>query len=387
MSGNSSKNSVSPQKGFFKRMLSQDVSRGAKHSEVRQRHPEFAVSSDTAVTPGRMVKPQETVISPAVKQLNKEGYAVFNTPEGQDIYVTIQPDSAFFEEEKPAMVRMAGDRFVGSGRQAVPAEAPVMQVQEPEYEVMIFDQPADIFSNASRREEYEEIDFNEIIIKSNDSFEEEFEQAPLFFRPSSEEAYEPIIEETFMMDAAPEYAETSTDAVEEVSEASYGGYMEIQEQDEEISVEEIPLTEAPAGLYLDGNRPNDVALTDDEESDEPSSFVEVSMEAETAVTSEAAVPAAEILLLPSPSEERAIYQEEPAAEFVIEEASETVTETPLIIEVADPVADIMKLTIPGLRMNEELMLEFTQDWEMKIPEDGLESYDCRFALRTEERVS
>jgi len=38
----------------------------------------------------------------------------------------------------------------------------------------------------------------------------------------------------------------------------------------------------------------------------------------------------------------------------------------------------MKLTVPSLRMSDELIAELAKDRDMTIPDDGLESYDCRF---------
>jgi hypothetical protein len=100
MGGYSSNNdSVSSQRSFLKRMLRQESSRPVMQAEVKQRHPGFTVSNETAVTPGRMAKPQEMIVrSEAVKQLNREGYYVYNTPEKQDVYITIQPDKAFFDD-------------------------------------------------------------------------------------------------------------------------------------------------------------------------------------------------------------------------------------------------------------------------------------------------
>jgi len=390
MSHNSSNNSVSPQKGFFKRMLSQDQGRGVKQTEVKQRHPGFVVSNDTAVTPGRVSKPQEVVISPAVRQLSKDGYEVFNTPEKQDIYITIQPESAFFEGEEPRMVRMAGGSFVGA-RQAASFEAPVRAAPEPE--PMDYAQPSDIFANASRREVYDEIDFNEIIIKKNESFEDEIEQEPLFFSPSYKESYDPVFEEQVVTRREPEAAKTSTGAAgaagADGAEAPFIGYREAPGYDiEEVPIMDIcsglePVTDVPAGLYVDGHRAVSRAAAGIEAAGHPA-FVEAPMEAETAETSGAAAT----------EPVQAAFQPEALAEYFgylqaqegeaqapvapTGEASETIADVPVTVDVADPVADIMKLTVPGLLMSDDLISELSMGADKAIPEDGLESYDCIF---------
>ncbi|MCL2032898.1 MAG: hypothetical protein FWG96_06510 [Methanomassiliicoccaceae archaeon] len=492
MSYSSSNNSGSPQKGFFKRMLSQDQGKGAKQSEVKQRHPGFVVSTDSTVTPGRMSKPQEVVISPAVKQLSKEGYVVFNTPEKQDVYITIQPESAFFEDEEPKMVKMAGGSFVGA-KQGSSAEVPLKT--EPESEPVKYVQPADIFSNAARRDEYEEIDFNEIIIKKNDSFEEEIEETPVLFKPSFEEVYEPMFEETFKISREPEIAKTSTDAAKvEAPKISFTGYKEVPEYTVEeapfrgMFVETPPVTDVPAGLYVDGHRAVNRAEAGAGVKKEHPMFIEAPMEADVAVTSAATLPMIEqvMVLQESPLEYfgylptlektdeadeiavedtvettaedtieitvedvseiavedtveatvedvveitvedaveatvegaveaivedaveatvedavEAIVEDtaeitvedaveatvgdsveiavEDAVEITVEETSETIADIPKTVDVVDLVADIMKLTIPGLHMSDEMLSELAQDTEATIPDDGLESYDCKF---------
>ena len=386
MSGNSQNNSGSPQRGFFKRMLGQEPSRDAK-PEIKQRHPGFAVSSEAAVTPGRTARPQEVIISPAVKQINKDGYVVYNTPEKQDVYVTIQPESAFFDDEEPVMKRMAGGSFVGGNKQPSAAAVPVRN--EPEPEPIVYDQPADIFSNACRREVFEEIDFNEIIIKKNESFDTEFEEAPVFFKPSSGEVSDPIMEESFGMKSEPETASTSTGEVE-APKMSFMGYKEVPEYEvDEVPTEikeapaEVPITEVPAGLYVDGRRPIDTAEADAEGKEEPSSFVEMSAGTEMAMTSEAA-PIEEVTVIPRLPDLLSV----PAAaeenippvicETEVEDVSPTVADAP--IEIVDDVADIMKLTIPELQMSEDMISELSKDIQRNIPEDGLEAHDCMFHL-------
>lgn len=379
-------------------MLGQDQSRIAKQSNVKQRHPGFTVSNDTIVTPGRSAKPQEVVISPAVKQLNKDGYVVYNTPEKQDIYVTVQPDSAFFEEEEPRMVRMAGGSFVSGNRNSASVEVPIRS--EPEPEPIEYAQPADIFANAARREELEEIDFNEIIIKKNESFEEEIGSTPELFTPYTEVVAEPVFRETVVATVQPELAQTSSAAVEAIPEAkvSYMGYREepeyIVEESQTVDIVEdepiiesaiedvvemtVPVTDVPSGLYVDGYRTIDVAEADVEETAEMSSFIEPSLVAEMAETSEAALPSMFTEEVSVPLIGYAVSEGTGASEIMIEDTSETIAELPVIIEVVDPVADIMKLTVPTLHMSDDLLAELSKEDGLHIPDDGLEAYDDKF---------
>ena len=622
MSDNSSNKNGSLQKGFFKRMLSSEQSKSAKQAEVKQmdvkqRHPAFTVSNNTVVTPGRTVKPQEVIISPAVRQLNREGYVVYNSPEKQDVYVTIQPESAFFDDEEPKMVRMAGGSFVSAGKRAGHVDVPIRSEAEPE--PVIYTQPADIFSNACRRDKFEEIDFNEVIIKKNDSFEAEIKDAPALFKPNYQEVYEPVVEESFKavvkeavvtssagavakepaMSFAgyreePEYELQDIPAIIKIEEpkVSFAGYreepeyeiqespleaekedhgeiqdvlaemkteepeyniqditvkttaeesecdiqdiiaeakteepehdiqditvevkmeepefelqeipveakteepeyeileipVEVKTEEPELELQEIPIeakaeepeceiqeipaevkieepecdtqeipvevkieepefeleeahaevkieepecdtqeipveakieepelvleevpvevkaeepkyevqeapveealiTEVPAGLYVDAHKPIDFAKADDKEESGPPSFVGVmSMETEIAVTSEAA-PIAEVMLLQStdilsiPAPEETGPTAETVCETVAEKCSETVSDVPAQVEIFDEVADIMKITIPSLRMSDGLIRDLSQGWERIIPDDGLEVYDCIF---------
>ena len=452
MSGSSDNNSGSLQRGFFKRVLGQEQSRSAKRPEVRsevrqmemKQRPGFTVSNEASATPGRTARPHEVVISPAVKQLNREGYVVYNTPEKQDVYITIQPDSAFFDDEEPKMVRMAGGSFVSAEKHGSSVSIPIRS--EPEPESAVYTQPADIFCNACRRQELEEIDFNEVIIKKNESFETEIQEAPVFFKPSSyENVPEQVMEKLFKIGTGneaeiamtssaevkiepreisfagyreePEYEVEEISAVEEKTESreiSFAGYreepeykaeeialVEVKAEEQEVSssagnreeaeckADDVPsvepqIAEVPAGLYLDGCKPIDSAKADVEETCDFSSFMGI-MEAETAVTSVSAPveeivaiaqPSVNYLSLPVPKEEEPA--EQTACEAPAEKTSETVTDVPIQIEVFDEVADIMRITVPSLHMSEDLIAEFAQDWERRIPEDGLEAYDCVF---------
>ena len=181
-----SSDSGSSQKGFLKRMLKSDQSNKAKQSNVGQRHPVFSTINNALNPQDNAPKYQETVMSNATKKLNKDGFEVYNVSEKQEVYVTIQPENAFFEEDEPQMIRMEPGNFVGNGQKESASDA--LPKFASAKAGMKYEQPADLFQNALRREEYDEIDFTEIIIKSNDNYEEEIAETPLF-DPTDGEAF------------------------------------------------------------------------------------------------------------------------------------------------------------------------------------------------------
>ena len=354
-------------------MLGQEPNKAVKPTEVKQRHP-FTVSNEATVTPGRMTRPQEVVISPAVKQLNRDGYAVYNTPEKQDVYITIQPEQIFFDDEPPPMVKMAGGSFVGNRR----SEPVSVQVKcEPEEKPVMYEQPADIFTNARRKVCYEEIDFCEVIIKKNDSFEKEISEAPLYYTPlSCKEAVAPFAGPLMMKEEAKVMVGTSVDAAEVAMPKDHiqMGYNEEPEYVEEAVAEEKLVTQAPAGLYVERYEPINVAKADDKRMDATSAVMDKVTKAETAATSKA-IPMIEV---PMPSTPEVQKVEETTVPIITEMPQEAVSETvtDAVIEMADETEGVMKLTIPSLCMYDDLIREMS--YERKIPDDGLEAYDCIF---------
>ncbi|MDR0887821.1 MAG: hypothetical protein LBM39_01365 [Candidatus Methanoplasma sp.] len=174
MSGDSSRFSGSIPKGIFKRVLRPEPNtNNVTQVEVKQRHPGFSVSNGTDYDlPGRTARHVEPVSSPGLKQLSGEGYVVYNVKEKEDVYISIQPDSAYFEENEPGFIKMEPGSFV-SGQKApqtsvVSIPEPIRVQQRIEYE-----QPADIFVNAQRKQtdSVGEIDFNEVIIKKSEEYD------------------------------------------------------------------------------------------------------------------------------------------------------------------------------------------------------------------------
>ena len=181
-----SSNSGSSQRSFLKRVLRSDQNAKATQSNVNTRHPGFKVSVDKSV-PGNPLRP-EVVMSSAVRQVNREGFVVYNVPESQEVYITMPSEEAFFDDEEPKMVHMQPNSFVGSN-QTRSTEANTL----PKFANVVrnnaeITQAADMFSNARRREALDDIDYSEIIIKSNDDFEKEIEESEAFMQrvvPSS----------------------------------------------------------------------------------------------------------------------------------------------------------------------------------------------------------
>ena len=456
MSYNSS-SSGSSQRSFLKRVLRSDESAKATQSNVNTRHPGFKMSSDRSV-PGNPLRP-EVVMSSAVRQVNKDGFIVYNVPESQEVYVTMPSEEAFFDDEEPRMVHMQPNSFVGSDQtrstdsNTLPKFANVVR-STPQYS-----QAADIFANARRRDEFEDIDYSEVIIKSNDNFDKEIEESESFMQkvmrssrvetpastiemadsfsaeaepemfnipmqetvekyaeplhaeaePEYINAYAGFTEEAPVAEFEEEYIEATevyrapsnsfSDAPlisesEEIesegtySEAGFGidkafSFMESEVYDvsmdsfveEPVMAEEIVedgpeyIDMTPFGLYVEGNAPISGAEVGVDAEDDMSSIVNRGEFTEAALTSE-------VVSEPMGWNMNTVVPEE---RFEVTDITSEATEAsaPKIFEIDDPVADMIKLTIPALYVGEEY-LDDVNDVEMAIPEDGLERYDAVF---------
>ena len=419
MSGYSS-NSGSSQKSFLKRVLRSDQSNVAKQSNINQRHPAFSVSSEKQVTSESAPKSQETIMSPAVRQLNRDGFVVYNVPERQDVYISIKPDAAFFDEDEPEMVRMESGSFVSSGEKRTTPEIMPKRVEPISGRPVNYTQASDIFVNAGRRETFDEIDFNEIIIKSNDNFDEELEAAPLFdpaegnsapfreinmvspeFReqtvvPTSTAA--PV--EEYRQDTFVEYYEEPEYEVKNMNDAPVERYAEVQmsipvvesyrevaPMERQMEISERPKTyveianyapqkayvevdSTPEGLYVEGHEDNNSASMEMESDEELFDFTHMGGEREVAFTSEAMTRETVFMDTMIPAAEE-VSQEEV---FEIPEEIPGTMASNEIFEIDDPVADILKLTVPQLYWTEEILAD-SDDAEFSFPDDGLESYD------------
>ncbi|MDR2846565.1 MAG: hypothetical protein LBV63_04715, partial [Candidatus Methanoplasma sp.] len=212
----------------------------AQQSKMKQRHPGFSVSGGADFNPpGRTAKPIETITSPAFKQLSREGFMVYNVKEKADVYIAIQPDSAYFEEDEPKFIKMEPGSFVSG--QKVQQVAEVETRPEPVEIKVAHTQSADIFSNARRRLSFEEIDFNEVIIKSNDNFDEELNAHPLFNPGKGSEELFSSETVPFVKEEVP-LAMTSSGATAPAPKEAVIAYSEVNN----YSVEVVPAKPVPS---------------------------------------------------------------------------------------------------------------------------------------------
>ncbi|MDR0523113.1 MAG: hypothetical protein LBG62_01625 [Candidatus Methanoplasma sp.] len=131
------------------------LSRDPKESFVRQRHPAFGAGPQAE---------RGVESSPAVRRLNREGYATYNVNEKDEVYVYVEPDSAYFDDDAPAPVKAEPGAFVGGHS----SPAPVARAPPAEAAGAALDgEPAVRFSNALPRPRFEEIDFSEIKVKKS----------------------------------------------------------------------------------------------------------------------------------------------------------------------------------------------------------------------------
>jgi hypothetical protein len=386
MGVDSSRNSGSFQKGLLKRVLGVDQNRDAVPI-VKQRHPVFSVSNgDSFSPPGRTAKPAEAATLQASKQINKDGFVVYNINENDDVYISIESETAYFEENEPEVMKMTSGRFVGGQRQArAEPAAPAIPVEE----IAGHSQAADLFTNAIRKDSFDEIDFNEIIIKESDEFCEAdmigADRAICAPAPAQQTAY------------------TSSAAAAPIFSGEITGYTE--ESDYEVVSDAAPVYAAPAIVAepvrvpektveqkrfddimakikrSSGAKPavqsHSVFSTPKDEapvvsSDAAPASGAVTIEPESAKIPETKVetcPAgfsAPVYAAPAP-----VYAT-PASVGPIS-GSATIADVPNIV-VGDTVADILMLTLPELRIVNELEREY----EAHYPDDNLESYDDMF---------
>ncbi len=152
MSENSNKSSVSLAKGIFRKVLS--GSRGDSPPAKKRGVVERVLS-------GFMTTSLQSGAARGVAELNKDGYRVYNLPGGDDIFVSSPDDSTYFEDEVPALVRIASGDFISREKPtaALSEDVSVRAAEPSELESM--------FVNAMPRAEYGEVNFGEVIIKSS----------------------------------------------------------------------------------------------------------------------------------------------------------------------------------------------------------------------------
>lgn len=389
MSKHSNRNSSSSEGGFFKRMLRSELGTCDEHVDVQQRHPGFSVSGESNDS-GRSMKPvMESVVSEGIRELNKEGFVIYNVSDHDDIYISTEPDNVCFEDDGPIMIKMSSEEF--DSPQA--SEAIVAIPAESEIDVR---QASDIFANAEPRPDYGEINLDEIIVK------EHYKCADVSLLELGNSS-EFINGEQSMIKSEPEFAETSAGAVVDVPKADVICY---EDSDDEINLEESVVvmstqqlkSEVPEGLHLESNVPQNVVDVNMEGLVDVGSFDGTGTEA--VITSEAVIMSAsakvdlEKLAIPeSESRETFVKHEYFVPEFgtpYMKSLPAPVMVGPMAIEaleikttkamkVDDIVADILKITIPGMCYADDLIAE-SEEAYVEIPDDGLEAYDAKFSV-------
>jgi len=396
MSKHSNRNSSSSEGGFFKRMLRSELGTCDEHGDVQQRHPGFSASNESDDS-GRSTKPvMESVVSEGVRELNKDGFVIYNVSEYDDIYIATEPDNVCFEDDGPIMIKMSSEEFDS------PSVSEVIVAIHAESEIDI-KQASDIFINAEPRPDYGEVNLDEVIVKEHYGSAD----ASLLELGDSSEF---ISGEQSMIKSEPEFAETSAGAVVEVPKTDVISY---EDSDNEISVEESVVVmsaqqlifEAPEGLHLENNAPQNVADINVGGLVDVGSFIGTGTEA--VITSESAIMSAnatvefEKVAIPDLESKETFVKHEyfvpevgtpymrslPAPVMVGLVAIEALeAKTTEAIEVIDVVADILKITIPGMRYVDDLIAE-SEEAYVEVPDDGLETYDAKFSvLSVEEAV-
>lgn len=336
----------------------------------RQESGKPNISNRAAPVSEARYKPTETEASPGIRQLNKDGFVIYNFPEDQrnDIYVSNPSDKAFFDEDEPILIRVNSDFDNEVGSEAAAPEA--------EYE----DDPSikDIrscFVNANEMPKYGEIDLSEVIYKKKPA-----EAAPAAAPADELIIEESTVEEPELMTVDHEDDFTGVDGIDEVSVklepaaalTSDGAVVEppVSQNIDYIDTPDIVeenerSSDVPAGLYSEGSEDNNVAVLEEQVPEVTGEFG--GMPKEMAVTEAMAAPVQMALpMLPSaeiPKEIKAV------------ESDSTKNE---VIEINDKVADILHLTVPGLDEDYMLMASFPVDNDKDYPDDGLEGFDAKF---------
>ncbi len=342
MGGNSFRNSGSFAKGILKKVM------GAPRASVSNATSRTETPTSEAAC-GIREAPVTNVACPGVSRLNREGFLIYNLPEENEIFVSGSDESSFFDEGEP----MASP--------GVEVDESVSQIIEEE---VCFKQAADMFSNAMRRKEVGEVDFDEVIVKSYST------PAPLMVIEGELKIQDNAVSDIPI--SKPMFAMTGSVGVEE-SRADV-----IVFKDEEVS--EIVEGSSDAGVPMDvkGIRvegTSNISPVESEEVSEDMSSYSVPLSVEPVATSK---------VMEEPMVSVIPESDEPVVEEVQIDSLDESVPTVEVHEVKDVVGDILKMTLPELVDAELMMSDLPEDRESYIPDDGLESYDARFDIRVSE---
>lgn len=164
MGFNSNRDSDSSQRGFLSKVLKSGQSDRTRHRNT--------INSEAVVTKQDAPVTAAPMFESAVRQLDKNGYNIFNIEECADIYIAFPNETVDFDApDEMNFVRAEPDLFVGGSKSIDLPMAPRSSLHAGA-EVEDYDQPADIFTGARRRPQYEEVDFNQITFKKKSTVEE-----------------------------------------------------------------------------------------------------------------------------------------------------------------------------------------------------------------------
>lgn len=338
---NSGKNSGSFARSLFKRAARQEPAQRSVETDARH-----SISNDSAPAREAMLeqrtKTTENIVSAGVRNLNKEGFVIYNLPEADEIFVSNPSEAAFMDEDEPYLIRASTEEFHEEH-----VTAPALNVVRPQAKEVVISQPADIFANALAKEDLGDIDYTEVIVKKSTGVRE----IPMFdagYTAKKEEV------ESVAFDGKPVgVAMTCSEA------APMPAFRETIEFKEETPAE-VETIEVE-GLYTENRAPINTARV--------GSRVRTAFEG-TVIRARAMTEGTGVLKMPTMTLPATIV-----APVAVKETEKTVSE---VFHVADIVADLLRLTVPSLNDDEKAMADLPLDRDSHIPEDGLESYDAKF---------
>lgn len=360
MSGSSGKNGVGLGRGIFRKVL------GADRSTDRAAAEKQAVFDSTNDDDGFRAIPMHNAADPGIMELNKEGFVIYNLPEDNDIFVSRPGDKAFFEEDEPILIKVSTEDF---GISDIDVNRAVKQPEVFEETVNVGLRPEQFFVHAMPRQAFDDIDFNEVIVKQHN---EEEAEAPLADLGAKEEFVDTGM--TNVSKPEEQKAMTCDGAVAEpicMHTINFTDEADIVEEVEE-STDKGDFRMDTQGLHIEGAK--NINSAESEDKVEYSTSFSGEIFKDLAVTSEAQERPATQLYSEVPAD--------PVADIAVEiptvESRSKIVE---VYDVKDIVADVLKLTLPELNEDEMIVSDLPADIERNIPEDGLESFDAKFNLR------
>ena len=147
------KNSNSFQRGFLDHITRPDQLKAGTVEIVK-------IQSKHSTKKGK--RRNEPIVSPALWALNKEGYEVFNAGTDGDVMIYLPSETVTFDDEEPLPIRLDLGDVVSNEPIEAKIEAPENAAVDKGVE---YREPADLFVNAKKKETFEIINFDEIIVQ------------------------------------------------------------------------------------------------------------------------------------------------------------------------------------------------------------------------------